>query len=105
MNMAMKIPVVVLSGFLGSGKTTLLVKLLEEAAARGLKPGVLMNELGKRDIDGELVARSSSIRFRWKTAGRLYLLHQKGRNPGGPGRPASSGTRPAAAGAHRGGEP
>lgn len=63
MNMAMKIPVVVLSGFLGSGKTTLLVKLLEEAAARGLKPGVLMNELGKRDIDGELVARSSSIRF------------------------------------------
>lgn len=63
MNMAMKIPVVVLSGFLGSGKTTLLIKLLEEAAARGLKPGVLMNELGKRDIDGELIARSSSIRF------------------------------------------
>ncbi|MGG3454754.1 putative GTP-binding protein YjiA [compost metagenome] len=63
MNMAMKIPVVVLSGFLGSGKTTLLIKLLEEAAARGLKPGVLMNELGKRDIDGELVSRSTSTRF------------------------------------------
>ncbi|MBM6997932.1 GTP-binding protein [Paenibacillus sp. DXFW5] len=63
MNMAMKIPVVVLSGFLGSGKTTLLIKLLEEAAARGLKPGVLMNELGKRDIDGELISRSTSTRF------------------------------------------
>lgn len=63
MNMAMKIPVVILSGFLGSGKTTLLVKLLEEAAARGLKPGVLMNELGIRDIDGELVTRSTSARF------------------------------------------
>ncbi|MCK8485917.1 GTP-binding protein [Paenibacillus sp. MBLB2552] len=63
MNTAMKIPVVILSGFLGSGKTTLLIKLLEEAAARGLKPGVLMNELGKRDIDGELVTRSTSARF------------------------------------------
>ncbi|WP_082691558.1 CobW family GTP-binding protein [Paenibacillus rubinfantis] len=63
MNMAMKIPVIVLTGFLGSGKTTLLIKLLEEVAVRGLKPGVLMNELGKRDIDGERIARSSLGRF------------------------------------------
>ncbi|MGG6312319.1 CobW family GTP-binding protein [Paenibacillus macerans] len=63
MNPIVKIPVVILSGFLGSGKTTLLLKLLEETALRGLKPGVLMNELGRLDIDGELISRSSSIRF------------------------------------------
>lgn len=63
MNPAVKVPVIVLSGFLGSGKTTLLRKLLEEAAMRRLKPGVLMNELGRRDIDGELISRSSAAAF------------------------------------------
>ncbi|MBN2984562.1 CobW family GTP-binding protein [Cohnella algarum] len=43
---------IILSGFLGSGKTTLLVRLLREAKARGLKPGILINELGKNDVDG-----------------------------------------------------
>ncbi|MCM3703176.1 GTP-binding protein [Paenibacillus macerans] len=56
-------PVVILSGFLGSGKTTLLLKLLEEAAKRGLRPGVLMNELGRLDIDGDLVSRASGKVF------------------------------------------
>lgn len=49
------IPVVILSGFLGSGKTTLLLRLMRDAAGRGLRPGVLMNELGKQDIDGRLL--------------------------------------------------
>lgn len=31
----MKIPVMILSGFLGSGKTTLLLTLLKESKARG----------------------------------------------------------------------
>jgi G3E family GTPase len=44
--------VIVLSGFLGSGKTTLLLRLLEEARNRRLQAGVLMNELGKYDVDG-----------------------------------------------------
>ncbi|TVY06901.1 CobW family GTP-binding protein [Paenibacillus cremeus] len=48
----MRIPVVVLSGFLGSGKTTLLLRLVKEAKARGVKPGILMNELGQLDVDG-----------------------------------------------------
>ncbi|RRJ64380.1 GTP-binding protein [Paenibacillus oralis] len=56
-------PVIILSGFLGSGKTTLLLKLLEEAAKRGLRPGVLMNELGRLDIDGDLVSRASGMIF------------------------------------------
>ncbi|UQZ36025.1 GTP-binding protein [Paenibacillus sp. PK3_47] len=51
----MKIPVMILSGFLGSGKTTLLLTLLKESKARGLTPGVVMNELGKRDVDGYIL--------------------------------------------------
>ncbi|MNB82093.1 putative metal chaperone YciC [compost metagenome] len=51
----MKIPVMILSGFLGSGKTTLLLTLLKESKARGLSPGVVMNELGKRDVDGYIL--------------------------------------------------
>lgn len=31
----MKIPVIILSGFLGSGKTTLLLSLLKESKRRG----------------------------------------------------------------------
>ncbi|TBL70825.1 CobW family GTP-binding protein [Paenibacillus thalictri] len=51
----MQIPVIVLSGFLGSGKTTLLLRMLEEANQRGLQPGILMNELGKQDVDGMIL--------------------------------------------------
>lgn len=48
----MTVPVIIISGFLGSGKTTLLLRLLEEAHTRSLRTAVLMNELGKQDIDG-----------------------------------------------------
>jgi len=51
----MKIPVIILSGFLGSGKTTLLLSLLKESKVRGISPGVVMNELGKRDVDGYIL--------------------------------------------------
>ncbi|MDF2725403.1 MAG: hypothetical protein K0Q59_5080 [Paenibacillus sp.] len=51
----MSIPVFVISGFLGSGKTTLLLRLLNEIAARRLRPGVLMNELGQLDVDGSIL--------------------------------------------------
>jgi G3E family GTPase len=50
-----RIPAIIISGFLGSGKTTLLLRLLEEAAGSGLRPGVLMNELGKLDVDGQIL--------------------------------------------------
>lgn len=58
----MRIPVIILSGFLGSGKTTLLLALLKESKARGLKPGVLMNELGKRDVDGYILQEQTGTR-------------------------------------------
>jgi G3E family GTPase len=51
----MKVPVIVLSGFLGSGKTTLLLHLIEESRKRRLHPGILMNELGKHDVDGQIL--------------------------------------------------
>ncbi|MNO18896.1 putative GTP-binding protein YjiA [compost metagenome] len=51
----MKIPVIILGGFLGSGKTTLLLSLLKESKARGLNPGIVMNELGKKDVDGYIL--------------------------------------------------
>ncbi|MGF7032491.1 G3E family GTPase [Paenibacillus mucilaginosus] len=50
-----KVPVLILSGFLGSGKTTLLIRLLHEAGLQGLKPGVLMNELGRTDVDAGII--------------------------------------------------
>lgn len=48
-------PVWILSGFLGSGKTTLLLRLMESAVRRGLQAGILMNELGRLDLDGVLL--------------------------------------------------
>ncbi|GGG81658.1 CobW family GTP-binding protein [Paenibacillus radicis (ex Gao et al. 2016)] len=49
------IPVHLLSGFLGSGKTTLLTNLLDYYKGQGLKPAVIMNELGDINLDGQMV--------------------------------------------------
>jgi G3E family GTPase len=51
------IPVYLLTGFLGSGKTTLLNLLLEDAREKGLKPAVLMNEVGDVNVEGQLIGR------------------------------------------------
>ncbi|MFD0960955.1 CobW family GTP-binding protein [Paenibacillus chungangensis] len=48
-------PVILLSGFLGSGKTTLLGNLLQQYKEKGLKPAVVMNEIGDTNLDGQLV--------------------------------------------------
>lgn len=48
-------PVYLLSGFLGSGKTTLLQRLLSYWKDNGLRPAVIMNELGDINLDGLLV--------------------------------------------------
>ncbi|MDM5340001.1 GTP-binding protein [Fictibacillus enclensis] len=49
-----KIPTYILSGFLGSGKTTVLLKLLADFKNRGLKPGIVLNELGQVNVEGHL---------------------------------------------------
>ncbi|AIQ69271.1 CobW family GTP-binding protein [Paenibacillus graminis] len=56
--MEQAMPVYILSGFLGSGKTTLLQRLLDHWKAQGLKPAVVMNELGEVNLDGLLVEQS-----------------------------------------------
>ncbi|QJC51965.1 GTP-binding protein [Paenibacillus albicereus] len=60
----MSVPVYLLSGFLGSGKTTLLLRLLEECARRGLSAALLMNELGRIDVDGSLVSEKLRLPVR-----------------------------------------
>lgn len=50
-----EIPVYILSGFLGSGKTTLLQQLVHYWQEEGLRPAVIMNEIGDVNLDGLLV--------------------------------------------------
>ncbi len=52
----MNLPVLVVSGFLGCGKTSFLSNLLPLCAEAGVKPALVINEVGDTDIDGELLA-------------------------------------------------
>ncbi|MET0786042.1 MAG: GTP-binding protein, partial [Paenisporosarcina sp.] len=47
--------VYLLSGFLGSGKTSLLTDTIRQIKEKGLKPAVIMNELGKLPFDSQVV--------------------------------------------------
>ncbi|MEI4768231.1 GTP-binding protein [Psychrobacillus sp. FJAT-51614] len=47
--------VYLLSGFLGSGKTSLLSHLIAQFKGEGIKPAVIMNELGKLNFDSRAV--------------------------------------------------
>ncbi|MNP02750.1 putative metal chaperone YciC [compost metagenome] len=55
MNSDKATPIYILSGFLGSGKTTLLGRLLTFWKDHGLRPAVVMNEIGDVNLDGLLV--------------------------------------------------
>jgi G3E family GTPase len=57
-----RVPVLVVTGFLGAGKTTLVNALLARRAARQAtgKLGVIVNELGEVGIDGALLAGGST---------------------------------------------
>lgn len=63
MNASQPIALYFITGFLESGKTTLLNHVLDEAAARGKKLGVIINEWGRVNIDAGLIpARDIEIR-------------------------------------------
>lgn len=53
----MRVPLVVLTGFLGAGKTTIVNRLLARRAATDgrAKLGVIVNELGEAGVDGSLL--------------------------------------------------
>jgi len=52
-----RVPLVIVTGFLGAGKTTLVNRLLARRVARGeqQKLGIIVNELGEIGIDGALL--------------------------------------------------
>ncbi|MGE7822876.1 CobW family GTP-binding protein [Paenibacillus sp. NPDC093718] len=45
-------PIYILSGFLGSGKTTLLSRLITSFKQQGMRPAIVMNEIGEVNIEG-----------------------------------------------------
>lgn len=53
--------VIVLAGFLGSGKTTLLQQLLAYLKEQNKSYAVVMNEIGDRSIDTELVGKDTPV--------------------------------------------
>ena len=54
------VPLLIVTGFLGAGKTTLLNRVL--GAAEGRRIGVIINELGRIDIDTRLIkSRSGDV--------------------------------------------
>ena len=54
------LPITLVAGFLGAGKTTLMRALISDAAARGLRIGVIVNEFGVADVDSNLLAEADA---------------------------------------------
>ncbi len=50
-----KIPVVILNGFLGSGKTTLFKNLLNQSKKKKINVSAIVNDMSELDVDGELL--------------------------------------------------
>ena len=64
----------VLTGFLGAGKTTFLKRILHNL--EGTKVGVIQNDLGKVNIDGELIEKDV-LELREISQGSIYCSCRK----------------------------
>ena len=49
--------IIIIGGFLGSGKTSAINHLIADALENNLNPAVIINEFGKRSVDGQLIER------------------------------------------------
>ena len=56
-----KIPVVILNGFLGSGKTTLFKNLLNQSKKKKINVSAIVNDMSELNVDGELLGNVSVI--------------------------------------------
>ncbi|SOC23772.1 G3E family GTPase [Ureibacillus xyleni] len=50
------------SGFLGSGKTSMLTDVLRQLKEKGIKPAVIMNELGKLPFDSQAIGEDVPLK-------------------------------------------
>src|SRR5678815_708952 len=53
------IPALVVVGFLGSGKTTLMSHLLDQAIAKGLRIGLVVNDFDEFNVDAHVLQREA----------------------------------------------
>ena len=61
MQSSVKIPVVILNGFLGSGKTTLFRNLLNQSKKKDVVVAGIVNDMSELDVDGELLGNVDAI--------------------------------------------
>ena len=61
MQSSIKIPVVILNGFLGSGKTTLFRNLLNQSKKKDIVVAAIVNDMSELDVDGELLGTVEAI--------------------------------------------
>ena len=57
----MKIPIVILNGFLGSGKTTLFINLLAQSKKKDITVCAIVNDMSELDVDGELIGNTEIV--------------------------------------------
>src|SRR5678815_4555822 len=53
------IPAITIVGFLGSGKTTLMSHLLDQAIAKGLRVGMVVNDFDEFSVDSHLLQQQA----------------------------------------------
>ena len=56
MSKIIKVPVVVLNGFLGSGKTTLFRNLISQSVKKNIKVFSIVNDMSELEVDAEILA-------------------------------------------------